>query len=119
METWQQFIDRYAQTVGVALAFAFGGAALLLWSSRETYTTSRAFLVIASGQCLGAGATAFVHGYLGWSIFAAPFVGVVCGLIALPILLGIAKVGERFGQRLPDLGEEVVNKYVPKKGDTK
>lgn len=119
MDTWQQFIQRYAETLGITLAFAFGGAGLLLWSSREKYTTSRGLLVIAAGQCLGAGATAFVHGYLGWNIFVAPVVGVVCGLVALPILVGIAKVGERIGQRFPDLGEKLLNKYVPWKGDPK
>lgn len=112
METWPQFIERYAHTLGITLAFAFGGAGLLLWSSREKYTTSRALLVIAAGQCLGAGATAFVHGYLSWSIFVAPVVGVVCGLVALPILLGIAKVGDRIGQRFPDIGDKLVDKYT-------
>ena len=117
MENWSQFVERLWQTLGVTLAFAFGGAGLLLWSSRETYTASRALLVIISGQCLGAGATAFVHGYLGWNIFVAPAVGVICGLVALPILIGVAKIGERVGARFPDLGEKIINKYVPRKDE--
>ena len=119
MDTWNQFIERYAQTLGVALAFAFAGSGLLLWSSRDKHTTARGFLVIASGQCLGAGATAFVHGYLAWNIFVAPAVGVVCGLVALPILVGIARVGERIGQRFPAIGEKLLDRYVPGKGDSK
>lgn len=114
METWSQFVERYAQTLGVALGFAFGGSALLLWSSKETITTSRALLVIFAGQCLGAGATAFVHGYLRWNIFVSPVVGVVCGLVALPILTGIAKVGDRLGARMPDVGDRVIDKYTDK-----
>lgn len=121
MDTWPQFIERYAQTLGITLAFAFSGAGLFLWSSREKYTTSRGFLVIAAGQCLGAGATAFVHGYLGWSIFVAPAVGVVCGLVALPMMIGVVRIGERIGRRLPDIGEKLIDKYVPgkKEGDPK
>lgn len=115
MENWQQFLDRYAQTLGVTLAFAFGGAGLLMWSSREHYTTSSALLVIVSGLALATGTTAFVHGYLGWNIFVAPAVGLVCGLVALPILVGVAKVGERIGRRFPDIGEKIINRYAPDK----
>ena len=118
MENWTQFWERYVETLGVTLAFAFGGAGLLLWSSRETYTASRALLVVVAGQCLGAGATAFVHGYLGWNIFVAPLVGVTCGLVALPVLLGVAKMGERLGKRVPGIGEKIMDKYVAPEKDT-
>lgn len=115
METWQQFIERYAQTVGIAAIFAFLGAGLLLWTSKETHTLSRALLVVVAGECLMLGATAIGHGYLQWTIFVAPIVGLVCGLVALPVLVGVAKLGERLGTKVPDMGEKLVDKYLPEK----
>ena len=114
MASWPEFLDKYLQTLGVTLAFAIGGAGLLVWSSHEIYSASKALMVVTAGLLLAAGSTAFFHGYLGWNIFIAPFVGATCGLIALPVLLGVAKIGQRIGSRAPDIGDKLIDRYTGK-----
>ncbi len=91
---WLDFWNKTGETLGIAAAFAFGGAAFLLWVSPEAYTPKRGLTVILGGQVLNAATTAFVHGYLGWSVFVAPAVGLVVGLIAVPVMMAIIALAQ-------------------------
>lgn len=91
---WLDFWNKMGETLGIAAAFAFVGAGFLLWSSTEAYSAKRGLTVIIGGQILNAATTAFIHGYLGWNIFIAPIIGLACGLIAVPILNAVIKLGQ-------------------------
>lgn len=91
MQTWAEFWAKTADTIGIGAAFSFIGAAYLLWVSPNEHSVSRGFTVILAAQILNGVTTAFVHGYLGWSIFIAPVVGLVCGLVAVPVLMAVIK----------------------------
>ena len=112
---WREFWDHYWQTLGVTAAFAFGGSGFLLWASSQTVSPGRALLVIAAGQGVQAAATAFFMGYLGWNIFLAPVVGLVCGLVALPLILAVVKVGQRIEDRAGDIADQQIDRFGRKK----
>lgn len=86
---WLDFWNKTGETLGIAAAFCFAGAAFLLWISKESYSPKSGFAVIIGGQILNGATTAFTHGYLGVSIFVAPIVGLICGLVAVPVLNAI------------------------------
>lgn len=116
-ESWAQWWAANVETLGVALTFAFGGSGFLLWAvDKGPFSTGRVLSVIAAGQFVTGIATAFVHGYLGWSIFVAPAVGSVCGLVALPMIFAIAKGGKRVETRADDIADKGIN-MIPGKGD--
>jgi hypothetical protein len=104
---WLDFWNKTGETLGIAAAFCFGGASFVLWVSNDTYTPRRGLTVIVAGQIVTAAATAFIHGYLGWSIFLAPAVGLLAGLVSLPLLLAIIKVSQ-------DKASDVVTAVVKK-----
>ncbi len=116
--TWRDFVHHYADTLGVAAFFALLGSGLLLFvgSDKVPLSRGRALTVLAAGQFVAAIATAFVHGVLGWSIFLAPFVGAVCGLVALPIILAVVKGGRRVEMRADDIADTALDKVGVKKG---
>lgn len=110
--TWREFLANYADTLGITALFAFFGSGFLLWAGVDAVTPiskGRALIVLAAGQFVSGIATAFVHGYLGWSIFAAPAVGSVCGLVALPIIMAVAKGGRRVEMRADDLADKGID----------
>jgi len=100
-------------TLGIAAAFSFIGAAFLLWVSTEDHTARRGFTVIMGGQILCAVTTAFIHGYLEWSIFVAPVVGLACGLVAVPVLTAVIKTSN---ERAADLVAAALKKITPGDG---
>lgn len=112
---WREFWDHYWQTLGVTAAFSFGGAGIVLWGSPQIITPGRAFLVIVSGQFVTGASTALVHGYLGWNIFVAPFVGLVCGLVAMPIMRAVIKIGQRVDERATDIADRQIDRFGGKK----
>ena len=59
----------------------------------------------------------FVIGFLGWSIFIAPFVGFVCGLVALPIIRTVIKSGNRVEMRADDLTDKGIDLLPGRKVD--
>jgi CHASE2 domain-containing sensor protein len=91
---WLDFWNKTAETLGIAAAFCFAGAGFLLWVAEEKHPPKRVVTVIIAGQITNAATTAFVHGYLGWSIFIAPLIGLVCGLTAVPLLMAVIRGGE-------------------------
>ncbi len=91
---WLDFWNKTGETLGIAAAFCFGGAAFLLWVSADKYSPQRGLTVIIGGQILNAATVAFVHGYLGWSLYIAPVVGLVCGLVAVPVLMAIIMLAQ-------------------------
>ena len=107
---WREFWDHYWQTLSVTAAFAFGGSGFLLWGSPQTLSAGRALLVIASGQFVASASTAFFHGYLGWNIFIAPFVGMVCGLVGLPLIRAVTKGGQRVDDRAGDIADQQLDR---------
>lgn len=101
---WLDFWNKTAETLGIAAAFSFLGAGFLLWVTATEHSVRRGLTVIMGGQILTAASTAFVHGYLGWSIFIAPVIGLACGLVAVPILMAVIKAGETRAGDLIDAG---------------
>lgn len=91
---WLDFWNRMGDTIGIAAAFCFGGAAFLLWVSPDQHSPRNGLTVIIGGQILCAATTAFVHGYLGANIFVAPLIGLGCGLVAVPVLMAVIKLGQ-------------------------
>lgn len=91
---WIDFWNKTGETLGIAAAFCFGGAAFLLWVSPETVSPKKGFTVIMGGQILNGATTVFVHGYLGWSVFVAPVVGLACGLVAVPVLMAVINLAQ-------------------------
>lgn len=116
--TWRDFLNQYADTMGVTALFALLGSGFLLFigGDRTPLSRGRAVIVLAAGQFVSGIATAVVHGYLGWSIFVAPAVGAVCGLVALPIILAVAKGGRRVEMRADDIADMGLDKIGVKKG---
>lgn len=116
--SWREFLHHYADTLGVAAFFALLGSGFLLFvgSERVPLSRGRAITVLAAGQFVSGIATALVHGYLGWSIFVAPAVGSVCGLVALPIILAVARGGRRVEMRADDIADAGLDKLGVKKG---
>lgn len=108
---WSAWWNATAETLGITLAFAFGGAGFALWMAKDT-SIVRGFVVILAGLMVASAATVIVHGYFGASPFLAPVVGVVCGLVAMPLLSAIAQIGQ---QRAADIVTGVVNKVFGKK----
>lgn len=114
--TWREFLNQYAETLGVALAFAFMGSALLLKvDNKPSPTPAQALTVILAGLLVASCATAFVHGYLGWNIFVAPFVGLVCGAVALPIFRTLIKASKRVEDRADDVADSALDRAGIKK----
>jgi hypothetical protein len=106
---WLDFWNKFAETLGVAAGMTFLGSAFLLFVTPEQHSFRRGFTVIVGGQLLNAVATAFVHGYLGWSFYAAPAIGLACGLIGSFILLAVIKVGQ---ERAIEIVSAGVNKVT-------
>ena len=117
MTSWRDFWGQYQETLGVTLAFAFMGAALLLKVDTKSPppTPAQALMVIFAGLLVASCATAFVHGYLGWNIFIAPFVGLVCGAIALPFFRTLIKASKRVEDRADDVADSALNRAGVKK----
>ncbi len=108
--SWRDFLSHYADTLGVTAMFAMLGSGFLLWIGSDPISKGKALAVLAAGQFVSGIATAFVHGYLGWSIFVAPAVGATCGLVALPIILAVAKGGKRVEARADDIADKAIDK---------
>jgi hypothetical protein len=109
--SWRDFLSVYSETLGVALGFSVAGAGFTLWlgDKRFPITKGQAVGTLFAAMMVACIATAFVHGYMGWSIFLSPFVGFVCGLIALPIIRTIIKGGQRVETRADDIADKGIN----------
>jgi uncharacterized membrane protein len=112
--TWREFLNIYADTLAVALGFATVGAGFVLWINGrvQPITQGQALLVIAAALLVACIATAILHGYLGLSIFLAPLVGTVCGLVALPLIRAIIKAGTRVEARADDIADKAIDKVT-------
>jgi hypothetical protein len=110
---WSEFWRSYQETLAIAAAFAFGGSGFVLWTV-DNPSAKRGLLVIISGQFVNAATTILVHGYLGWSIFVAPLVGLVCGIVAMPILNTVMKSGRRVEVRADDVADVVIKRVTGK-----
>lgn len=111
---WREFINLYADTLGVALGFAVGGAGMALWvrGRTEQITRNQALATIAAAMLVACITTAIAHGVLGWSIFLSPLLGFVAGLIALPIIRAVIKGGERVEDRADDIVDKGIDKVT-------
>lgn len=110
---WSDFWKSYQETLAVAAAFAFGGAGFVLWTSNNP-SVKRGLLVIISGQVVNGATMALTSGYLGWSIFVAPVVGLACGIVAMPILNTVMKGGKRVEERADDLTDAGIKRVTGK-----
>lgn len=106
---WLDFWNKFGETLGIAAAMGFLGSAFLLFVTPEQHSMRRGLSVIFGGQILNAAATAFVHGYLNWSFYVAPAIGLACGLIGSFILLAVIKVGR---ERAVDVISAGINKVT-------
>ena len=109
---WHEFFDKYLETLGVSALFAALSSGMLLWIGSEPITKGRALLIVAAGQFVAAIATAFVHGYLNWSIFVAPAVGATCGLVALPAIWTVVRAGQRVEGHAEEIADKAIDKVV-------
>lgn len=115
MTTWRDWLHDNIETLGVSLAFAFAGSSFFLAArDRVPFSPRRALVVIVSGLLLAAVATAFVQGYLNWSPFLAPIVGLVSGLVGVFILAAVARGGERIEERAPDIADRGIDRIARK-----
>lgn len=120
--SWRDFLNQYADTMGVTAVFALMGASFLLWTEAGTkapLSRGRALTVLSAALLVAGVATAFVHGFLGWTIFVAPLVGVVSGLVALPLILTVAKGGRRVEMRADDIADKGIDLLPGKKDDSR
>jgi len=109
---WREFLSNYAETLGVSALFAALSSGMLLWIGSEPLTKGRALLIVAAGQFVASIATAFVHGYLQWSIFIAPAVGATAGLVALPAIFTVVKAGRRIEGHADELADKAIDKVT-------
>lgn len=109
---WHDFLSKYAETLGVSALFAALSSGMLLWIGSEPITKGRALLIVAAGQFVASIATAFVHGYLQWSIFVAPAVGATCGLVAMPAIWTIVKAGRRVEGHADEIADKAIDKVT-------
>ena len=108
---WLTWWHDTAETIGIALAFSFGGSGFVLWSGKD-YSVQRGLVVILAGLVVTAVATALVHGYFGGSAYLAPLVGLVCGIVAMPVLNAVAQISR---ERALEAVGALVNKALGKK----
>ena len=111
---WLDFWNKTAETLGIAAAFSFMGSAFLLWVSPQSYSGRSGLTVIIGGQLINAAAQAFLYGYLGWSFYTAPVVGLVLGLIGSFLLLAVIKVGQTRATDIVEAGVKRVIGQEPK-----
>ena len=114
-------MEGYADSLGVAELFSlFAGGLLLGWGAPSLpegkMSNGRAFVVLASGMFVAAIATAATIGYLGWSFLLAPLVGGVAGLVAVPVILAVARSGKRIQDRSDDIADKVIDRVTDKGG---
>ena len=112
MHSWRDFVATYAETLGVSAMFALLSSGMLLWIGSEPISKGRALLIVAAGQFVTGIATAFVHGYLQWSIFVAPAVGATCGLVALPVIWTVVKAGRRVEGHADEIADKAIDKVT-------
>ena len=117
VKNWTEFVWSYADSLGVAELFALFAGGILLHVGVPSLpdgkmSNGRAFLVLSAGMMVAAIATAIVIGYLGWSFLFAPLVGGVAGLVALPLILAVARGGKRVQDRAEDLTDRAIDKVV-------
>jgi hypothetical protein len=110
---WSEFWKSYQETLAVAAAFAFGGSGFVLWSV-DSASVRHGLLVIIAGQVVNAATIALLHGYLGWSIFVAPFAGIVCGIGATPLLSAVMKGIRRVEVRADDITDAGIKRVTGK-----
>jgi hypothetical protein len=118
---WKEFFLKFSDTAGITLLFAALGSGFALWAQSnrappKPITSGAALMVVAAGQIVGAVATAFCYGYLGWSLFTAPAVGAFCGLAGIAILMTGLKVGYRIEERGGDIADKAIDTVTNKKG---
>lgn len=121
MHSWREFWENEADTLGITLFFSALGSAFMLWATDRSnpITKARAISVLVAGQLAGNIASAFVFGYLEWSIFLAPLIGTVAGLVGIFGLLTIIKAGKRVEDRSDDVGDIVIKKMGGRDGEVK
>ena len=85
----------------------------MLWTG-DNIAVKRGLLVILSGQVVNAATTVLIHGYLGWSSFVAPVVGLACGIAAMPILNTVMKGSRRVETRADDLTDAGIKRVTGK-----
>ncbi len=119
--SWREFLQHHAETLGISAAFAFMGSAFLLFlqsisADATPISRGKATAVVVAALLVDAVATAFVHGYLGWSPFLTPFIGVMAGLVALPLLMTVIRSSRRIEERADDIADKGVS-LLPGKDD--
>jgi hypothetical protein len=121
MSTWKAFFDANSDTLGVSQFFAFIGSGFLLWmrSSKIIISAGSGLMLLVAGQIVGGVATSFVVGYLQWSPYLAPFIGVIAGLTGFFLLMMSIKAGQQVENRGGDIGNAVVDKVARHKEDDK
>mgnify|MGYP003657771348 CR=1 FL=1 len=116
LETW---LKVNIETLAIVLSFSFFGSAMMLWiaAAKAPISVNRAAMAIMGGQVIGSVAALAVFGYLGWSIFLAPMIGVPCGVVALPLLRVVIKFGDRVEDRSASIADSVLNRAVGRQED--
>lgn len=116
---WEDWVKTNIQTLGITLAFALFGSALLLWVSadKQTISVNRASMVIVAGQIVGSVATVICFGYLGLGWVWAPGIGLVCGIAAIPIIRSIIKIAQRGEDRATDFADVGFDRVMGRRQD--
>lgn len=120
MNSWRDFIHANLDTIGVSAVFAALGSGFMLKSTENVFpiTFTRTIMVLVAGQLVGVVAASALLGYFGWSIFLAPGIGALSGLVGIFILRGTIKAGEKAEDRGSDIGNAIVDRVAKRtRGD--
>jgi predicted membrane protein len=99
----------HLEELGLSLAFAFGGAGMVLWTGGGAVDRRKAAMVVVGALFVDAAAVSITQGVLGWSSFYAVPVGLLCGLVGLPVLMTAIRAGRRVENRADDIADKGID----------
>lgn len=110
---------RHREELGLSLAFAFLSAVMVLMGGGDQITRRKAFLVLLAAMLVSTSASCVFLGVLGWPMFAAIPLGVLCGLVGLPVTMAAIRAGKRVEDRADDIADKGISLIPGQKGGDK
>ena len=110
---WQRHIEE----LGLSLGMAFGGAGLTVWLGGDAVDRRKALKIIFAALFVDAATVSITQGYLGWSPFLAVPVGLVAGIVGLPVVMIAIRGSRRAENRAEDIADKGIDLLPGRKGD--